>query len=124
MNDEPKQTILNLDNALSRLSGDRELLFELIDFYLEDYEKLLRKASAAAENDDPIALKRSAHSLKGLAANFDAMKVIEATNAITNLSGPHVCSMCSKELTGLAQAANELAEALRVARRGEDLNGS
>jgi two-component system, sensor histidine kinase and response regulator len=73
---------LDLSGALNRLRGDRKLLMELIGFFLEDYDRALADVHRAAEKGSSRELQLAAHNLKGLAANFDAQEVIDATTAI------------------------------------------
>lgn len=107
--------VYDLNAALERLGGSRELLRDMIGFYLEDYRVLLVRIGDAAESGDPITLARSAHSLKGLAANFDAVQVIEAADATTQAARTSVGLMPEKEIATLSQAAEELAEHLQSA---------
>ncbi len=72
---------LELSGALARLRGDHPLLLDLMRFYLADWPGLrdaLRR-SLAEENRD--AFERAAHSIKGLAANFDAAPVVDTAHA-------------------------------------------
>ncbi|QEG36917.1 Hpt domain-containing protein [Bythopirellula goksoeyrii] len=104
----------DLNAALERLGGSRELLRDMIGFYLEDYTILLDRIEDAAEAGDPISLARSAHSLKGLASNFDATEVIEASDATTLAARKSVGLMPEKEIAALSHAASELAEHLQA----------
>ena len=65
--------IMDLENSLRRLDGDKSLLIDLIGFYLEDYPSLLVRMDEAAAANDAASLERAAHSMKGLVANFDAV---------------------------------------------------
>lgn len=69
-------TIADFDAALARLDGNRKLLRDMIGFFQEDVPKLVDEMEAALErNDFPLA-KRSAHSIKGLAASFEAQRIV------------------------------------------------
>lgn len=108
------KSICNLEAALVRLGGDQELLLEMIDFYLEDYLTLTHRLRAAAESGDPVSLARSAHSLKGLAANFDGIEVVEAANAVTQASRAGFGRAPWIEIARLSKAAEELADHLEA----------
>ncbi|QDS99466.1 Hpt domain-containing protein [Adhaeretor mobilis] len=125
MNEPPTsdQPAYNLSSALARLGGNRELLYEMIDFYLEDYETLLQRIDAAAEAGDPIALKRGAHSLKGLAANFDGVEVVESANTVIQASQDGFGRAPWDEIKGLSKAANQLAEQLQANRNDKESSG-
>ncbi len=114
-----EEPILDLKAALERLGGSQELLQEMISFYLEDYSILLDRIKEAAEDGDPISLSRNVHSLKGLAANFDAVQVIEAADATTQAVRTSAGLMPDNQIAALATAANELAEHLRAVQNEE-----
>ncbi|MEG3881399.1 response regulator [Microcoleus sp. herbarium7] len=78
----------NLDRALSEsrnslsakiVEGLREVeaLDEAIDIYLETAPELLRGISAALYSADPLALRRSAHSLKSISGTLGAFRLFE-----------------------------------------------
>jgi HPt (histidine-containing phosphotransfer) domain-containing protein len=76
----------NLDAALARLGGDRELLAALIEIFLEDGPALLKRVKSAYLSDDRPALHHTAHHLRGLASNFDARDVTEPALLIEKLA--------------------------------------
>ncbi|MEG4421893.1 response regulator [Microcoleus sp. LAD1_D5] len=78
----------NLDRALSEghdslsakiIEGlrDVEALDEAIEIYLETAPELLRGISMALCNADPLALRRSAHSLKSISGTLGAFRLFE-----------------------------------------------
>jgi PAS domain S-box-containing protein len=86
----------NLDRALSEngnslspkigdslspkiIEGLREVeaLDEVIEIYLETAPELLRAISIALDNADPLALRRSAHSLKSISGTLGAFRLFE-----------------------------------------------
>ncbi|MEG4305401.1 response regulator [Microcoleus sp. D3_18a_C4] len=78
----------NLDRALSEghdslspkiIEGLREVeaLDEAIEIYLETAPELLRGISMALCNADPLALRRSAHSLKSISGTLGAFRLFE-----------------------------------------------
>ncbi|MEG4026175.1 response regulator [Microcoleus sp. S13C4] len=78
----------NLDQALSQSHGslsakiieglrDVEALDEAIEIYLETAPELLRGISMALSNADPLALRRSAHSLKSISGTLGAFRLFE-----------------------------------------------
>lgn len=69
-------------SALERLGGDEQLFRELAAYFLEDSETLLRDLDAAAAAGDWPTVRRHAHSLKGLAANFSAKPATEAAREL------------------------------------------
>lgn len=64
--------LVDLESALRRLKGDRELLVDMMVFFEDDAPTLLSTVDTAAAAGDNDSLQRAAHSLKGLASTFDA----------------------------------------------------
>jgi CheY-like chemotaxis protein len=64
--------------VLERVGGDRELLREVALLFFEDTPVLLAEIRAAIDRNDPPALERSAHRLKGSVSNFGAKLAQEA----------------------------------------------
>lgn len=64
--------LLDIEAALTRLGGDRELLHDMLEFFTEDVPPLLQQIRTSLGEQDADQLERAAHSLKGLLANFDA----------------------------------------------------
>ena len=74
--------VCNLAAAIERLDGDRELLLMLIGVYQEDSQALVERLLTAAEKRNAAEAERAAHSLKGLAANFDGGPAVQAALVI------------------------------------------
>jgi HPt (histidine-containing phosphotransfer) domain-containing protein len=56
---------------------DVEALEEAIDIYLETAPKLLKGISVAVNSADPLALRRTAHSLKSISGTLGAFRLFE-----------------------------------------------
>ncbi|MBX9792330.1 MAG: Hpt domain-containing protein [Pirellulales bacterium] len=65
--------VCNLGIALNRLGGNRKLLRELISFFREDAPKLLKQIEDGLACGNARQVQIAAHSLRGLAANFEAL---------------------------------------------------
>ena len=70
----PSQHGEQLDRAslLERVEGDKQLLAEMIQLFLADAPQLIDAMRNALLQGDMILLERSAHSMKGAAANMSA----------------------------------------------------
>ena len=68
--------------ALARLDGDEELFAMLVNIFQQDCSRLLDDLHGALKRNDAAAARRSAHSLKGLAANFEATSAVDAALAV------------------------------------------
>ena len=111
--------IMDLENSLRRLDGDKSLLIDLIGFYLEDYPSLLVRIDEAAATNDAASLERAAHSMKGLVANFDAALAKEAAQQLETSAKQRDIAEVSGLIESLKQAADELAEHLERYRQSE-----
>jgi two-component system sensor histidine kinase/response regulator len=71
------QASWDLDAALQSVDGDRELLVEMAELFLQDSGQLLAEIGQAIQTGDAAALHRSAHTLKGSVSNFVAREARE-----------------------------------------------
>ena len=67
--------IIGLKDVLYRLQGDKELLLELVQIFLDDAPHRLEDARRFIGNGDVGELADIAHSLKGAASNIGANKL-------------------------------------------------
>jgi len=70
--------ILDKAGLLDRLGGDRELFEEITGLFQEDCPKLISEIRAAVRGQNPAALERAAHTLRGCVANFSAAAAYQA----------------------------------------------
>lgn len=74
--------LFDMQAALKRLGGSQQLLREMFQFFVEDSPALvdgLEQSLAKGQRDEAL---RAAHSLKGLASNFDALAVTRLAKQI------------------------------------------
>ena len=76
--DNPSPSPADMPTALTRLRDDQGLMCDMIGFFLEDSPRMREMLRESYQGGDFATLHRTAHSLKGLAANFDAHATIEA----------------------------------------------
>ena len=74
--DRSTANVADFEAALARLDGNRKLLVDMIGFFREDVPQLLESLDAGVSSGDATQIKRAAHSIKGLAAGFDAGRVV------------------------------------------------
>ena len=91
--------------ALERMAFDAQLFREMIDLLREDGPRRLRTLNAGLEAGDWSRVHYAAHSLKGLAANFNATRTIAAAAEVEKLAR-------GGERDALVPAALELQQAL------------
>ena len=74
MNEE----IIDLNDVLERVQGDKELLGELLDIYQEDFELKRQALKVAIAAKDILKIKEIAHSMKGSSGNISAKPMYAA----------------------------------------------
>lgn len=68
---------VDLQAALRRMGGDQELLRDMAKFFIEDAPGLVAELEKAVATRSKEQVTRTAHSLKGLAANFEANSLVK-----------------------------------------------
>ena len=106
-----EQQLQQLDEcvALSRVGGDRGLLREVVELFLDDYPSVLDKIRAAVSTQDASALEHYAHSLKGSVSTFGAKGAFDAALALERKGR-------SGDLSGIEEGLGQLESALGTLR--------
>ncbi len=87
---------VDLEDGLARVGDDREFYQELLEIFLEDAPERMSELLSALAASDSEQVARSAHSIKGAAANLSATVVrdealeIEQIGRSGNLDGLEV----------------------------------
>jgi two-component system, sensor histidine kinase and response regulator len=68
---------LDIDRALRRLGGDRELVAKLIEFIAEDLPPLIEQIETSLRAGRYSEIERAAHSIKGLVSNVYCEAILE-----------------------------------------------
>ena len=82
----PASKILDYQAALGRVGGDLELLREIAELFQQECPRVMRDLREALSRGDLAAAGRAAHSLKGSAANFEAVQLVDAALKIERLT--------------------------------------
>lgn len=69
--------VINFPAIMVRLGSDMELFQKFVEIFDEETPKLLESIDLGIANKDTTAIRRAAHSLRGLAVNFDAKYLVE-----------------------------------------------
>ena len=80
-----QRTVIDVQAALARIGNNEQLLKDLARLFLEDVPALAQELDVAfqqAQADDAL---RAAHSIKGLASNFDAFELQESAAELERL---------------------------------------
>ena len=85
--------VLNIDDALERIGGDREFLFELLNEFVQQVDDNLPVLDKAIKIDDFENVKLIAHGLRGAAGN---LSISGMHNALTEIEALAVAKGNSK----------------------------
>jgi PAS domain S-box-containing protein len=102
---------------LQRLGGDRELKNEVIRLFLEDCPTQMRAISIALHQQDPVALRAAAHTLKGSAGNLVAAGVVDAARALELAGAERTLEGTRDALLRLESEVEQLMTVLKAAAR-------
>ena len=80
--DRADMHLMDMSVALGNVNGDRELLGEIIDVWLEDTPQIMQRLDAAVNNLDYTSLRRQAHSLKSSASILGASPAADAASKL------------------------------------------
>jgi HPt (histidine-containing phosphotransfer) domain-containing protein len=108
----PSGPILDLEAALTRLGGDRELFAEMVGFLLEDVPKLFDELRAAVTRNDAPAVRMKAHALKGLVAGCGGVRAMTVAQALEDAGHTGNLRQASRLLPALQAELNLLTQAL------------
>ncbi len=99
---------------LDHLEGDEELVQLLARAWLGEVGRVLSEAARGIREDDAELVNRSAHSLKGSAGIFSALRVVERAHLLEQSTAHHLIpSEATALLADLEEAANALSRPLR-----------
>jgi two-component system, sensor histidine kinase and response regulator len=100
--------------ALDRLEGDEELLQDICRIFLEESPKLMDRLQQALAQDDPDAVSRAAHSLKGESGYLGAAEVSQMAKQLETMGrdrqlaqAPPVLEQLQKEISILKAAVRQ-----------------
>jgi PAS domain S-box-containing protein len=104
----PDPSVLDKQSALVRLGGNEQLFASMARFFLDDSPGLLAQIQSGLQARNAELVTRAAHSLKGLAANFDARATSEAAQRIESLSRSGNLAKASRALPQLIEHVQRL----------------
>jgi HPt (histidine-containing phosphotransfer) domain-containing protein len=76
--------VLDVEGTLARFGGDQQLFHDIIGFFLEDTPPLLDELRRAVSVGNDVAVRATAHSLKGLAAGCGGVRAAQAAQRVEN----------------------------------------
>lgn len=113
MNAQVPENVLDLQLALSRVGGDKQLLQEIAVLFIQDCPRALGEIQEAVTREDAAKLENAAHALKGSVANFGARDAVEAAFRLEQMGRANEMSeaggMLHKLESALSVVCTELA---------------
>lgn len=106
--------VFDLDAAVIRMGGNRALLMKIAEFFVSDSAQLMSELHAAIQKRDVELAHRSVHSLKGLAANFDATTCQTAAQCVEDAAAAGDLERVQSLLPRFAQELEQLNDALKT----------
>lgn len=99
--------------SLERMGGDEQLFCEMVGFFVTDAPQWLQQTRRGLESGDTNLAHRSAHTLKGLVANFGAAQAMAAAARVEELARNPATLPAAKEVfPSLESAIKDLEAAL------------
>jgi len=106
--------IFDLDDALERVGGDREILEEILEVFSESYPDQLSELKKAIDDGDASIVERAAHTLKGSVGTFSAKKALETALRLEIMGREGQLQEAAAEHSKLKQEVEELDAALKA----------
>ena len=110
---DPKK-LLELESALKRLGGDKELFKEFVEIFFEDSPELIKGIEDGLNVSDARAVEKSAHALKGLASNFGAKDFVDVSSEIEKAGREGSLAELPKDFKKLQRLYEKLCGELKV----------
>ena len=104
---------LDRDELLGRMGGDRDLLREVVDAFLDEAPERIAALRRAADAGDGASVKRTAHSFKGSLAIFASRATLDAIDAVERARVADDHAAAHQAITTLEAAVDRLSADLR-----------
>ncbi len=85
--EESEEQIFNKSEIIKRLSGDKDLIHDIVELFISNGPLQFDKLKKALDNNDRERLKITAHTIKGSARNVSASQVASNAFEIEKKSG-------------------------------------
>ena len=81
----PQESPIDYSSALHWVDGDRSLLAELAEVFIQDCPQRISELEKAVKEGHADHIKRAAHSLKGMVSGFGAQQAKALAEEMENL---------------------------------------
>jgi two-component system, sensor histidine kinase and response regulator len=118
------ESVFDVDRAMARVEGDRQLLRELITIFRADAPTLMARVMKAASQLDMEALRRAAHALKGSLGTIDAMRAYQVARRLEHAAAEGDIAGAAALVDRLADELSQLRKALAALARSRGANAT
>jgi len=112
--------VLDAEQAARSVSGDSELLKEIVALFMQDSAEFLAKIRQAVDACSPENLERAAHSLKGSVGNFGAAPAFDAAARLETIGRDGQMDQAPSAMAALAKEMDRLTPALKALVQEDD----
>ncbi len=106
--------LVDVDEAMNRVGGDRELLRSMIAMFFEQYPQEMAKIRESLARGDAVGVQRAAHSLKGAIGIFGRKEAYAAAERVETQGRASDLSALAPALATLEEALSRLGPALNA----------
>lgn len=111
---DPAKPGFDQPSGLRATGGDRQLLRELAQLFLQEYPALIADLRSAVASRDPAAIAFSAHALKGCVGHFGARSTFESALRLEHKGRDRDLANIERDLGTFEAVLNPLVEELRA----------
>jgi PAS domain S-box-containing protein len=105
--------VFDRSRLLDRLSGDDQLLADIVQIFLEDGPLRVVSLRAAVDSADASRIRSEAHALKGAAGNISASALFRAARALETMAAEHRLDGAETAYADLSREAERLLDHLQ-----------
>jgi HPt (histidine-containing phosphotransfer) domain-containing protein len=106
------EPILDIDGALARFGGDKELFIEMSGILLEDAPGVLDDLGRAVDAENAIDVRMRAHALKGLLLGCGGVRAAHVAQLLENAGQSSDLRQASCQFATLQDEFQQLTRAL------------
>ncbi|HEV3006127.1 MAG TPA: response regulator, partial [Pirellulales bacterium] len=121
---EASLEVVDFDEALAGLGGDKDLLNYVIELFFDELTGLSSQLEAAIAARDAATLHRTAHTLKGSLSHLAAHAATDAALRLEQLGAAHALSEVGEAYRTLVDELERLEPALRAHQASQGVGAS
>jgi CheY-like chemotaxis protein/HPt (histidine-containing phosphotransfer) domain-containing protein len=104
---DPSESGVSFVAGVRRVGGSEEIYRELLSDFVQELPEKLERMESYQQNNEPTALSRLAHNLRGVSANLGGMRLSEQAGALEKKVDIGGSEKEIKHIIGMVRAAAE-----------------